>query len=109
MAHPLTVTDSTFKSEVLDANTPVLVDFWASWCSPCKMIAPIVEDLATEYDGRIKVVKVDVDANPNAPGMFGVMSIPTLILFEGGQARERIVGYQPKAKLASLIDSVLAA
>ena len=109
MAYPTTVTDANFKAEVLDAKVPVLVDFWASWCSPCKMIAPIVEDLASEYDGKVKVVKVDVDANPATPGMFGVMSIPTLMLFEAGQARERIVGYQAKAKLASLIDAVLAA
>lgn len=109
MSHPITVTDANFKAEVLDSTVPVLVDFWASWCSPCKMIAPIVEDLATEYDGKVKVVKVDIDANPSTPGMFGVMSIPTLMLFEGGEARERIVGYQPKARLAAIIDAVLTA
>ncbi|MBV8195083.1 MAG: thioredoxin [Candidatus Dormibacteraeota bacterium] len=109
MAQPLTVTDTSFKEEVLDSNIPVLVDFWAAWCSPCKMIAPIVEALATEYDGQIKVAKVDVDANPITPGMFGIMSIPTLMLFRGGKAEERIVGYQPKQSLEAKLQAVLAA
>jgi thioredoxin 1 len=108
MAHPLTVTDSSFKQEVIDSGIPVLVDFWASWCSPCKMIAPIVEDLATEFDGRIKVAKMDVDANPVTPGMFGIMSIPTLMIFRGGKAEDRIVGYQPKQALKSRVEAVLA-
>lgn len=109
MAAPITVTDTSFKQEVLDSNIPVLVDFWASWCSPCKMIAPIVEALAQEYDGQVKVAKVDVDANPITPGMFGIMSIPTLMLFRGGKAEERIVGYQPKPALEAKLQAVLAA
>jgi thioredoxin 1 len=109
MALPVTVSDTSFKEEVLDANVPVLVDFWASWCSPCKMIAPIVEELAQQYDGQIKVAKVDVDANPITPGMFGVLSIPTLMLFRGGQAAERIVGYQPKQALEAKLQAALAA
>ena len=108
MSHPLTVTDTSFKQEVLDSEVPVLVDFWASWCSPCKMIAPIVEELAGEYEGRVKVAKVDVDANPITPGMFGIMSIPTLMVFRGGKAEERIVGYQPKQSLKAKLDAVLA-
>src|SRR5215471_1598882 len=96
MATPITVTDTSFKEQVLDAHVPVLVDFWAAWCSPCKMIAPIVEALAQEYDGQVIVAKMDVDANPITPGMFGIMSIPTLMLFRGGKAEERIVGYQPQ-------------
>ncbi len=108
MAHPVTITDSSFKAEVLEAESPVLIDFWASWCSPCKMIAPIVEDLANEYEGRVKVGKIDVDANPVTPGMFGVMSIPTLMVFQGGKAAERIVGYQPKPALKAKLDAVLA-
>jgi thioredoxin 1 len=107
MAHPITITDANFTSEVLESKVPVLVDFWASWCSPCKMIAPIVEDLTTEYEGRIKVGKVDVDANPATPGMFGIMSIPTLMVFQGGKAADRIVGYQPKPALKARLDAIL--
>ena len=108
MAHPLTVTDATFHADVIESDVPVLVDFWASWCAPCKMIAPLVEDLAGEYDGRVRVVKVDIDANPVSPGQFGVMSIPTLLLFSNGKAEKRIVGYQPKARLKVEVDAVLA-
>jgi thioredoxin 1 len=107
MAEPLTVTDATFKAEVLDSSIPVLVDFWAAWCSPCKMIAPIVHELAGEYEGRVKVTKLDVDANPVVPGQFGVMSIPTLLLFVDGKPEKRLVGYRPKASLKSDLDSVL--
>jgi len=107
MAEPLTVTDATFKAEVLDSSIPVLVDFWAAWCSPCKMIAPIVHELAGEYEGRVKVTKLDVDANPIVPGQFGVMSIPTLLLFVDGKPEKRLVGYRPKASLKSDLDAVL--
>jgi thioredoxin 1 len=107
MAEPLTVTDATFKAEVLDSSIPVLVDFWAAWCSPCKMIAPIVHELAGEYEGRVKVTKLDVDANPVVPGQFGVMSIPTLLLFVDGKPEKRLVGYRPKASLKSDLDAVL--
>ena len=109
MANAAEVTDTSFKAEVLDADVPVLVDFWASWCAPCKMIAPIVEELATEYEGRIKVMKIDIDANPLVPGQVGVKSIPTLLLFRGGEPAPRIVGYQPKASLKSKVEAVLAA
>ena len=107
MAHPVVVTDETFKAEVLDAETPVLVDFWASWCAPCKMIAPIVEELAEEFDGQVKVAKIDIDANPVAPGQFGVMSIPTLLVFKGGKPEKRIVGYRPKASLKNDLQAAL--
>jgi len=93
------VTDATFDAEVLRADLPVLVDFWAIWCGPCKMIAPIVEEIAGEYDGKLKVMKLDVDENQTAAMNFGVMYIPTLILFKNGEAVERITGYMPKDRL----------
>ncbi|MGH7612052.1 MAG: thioredoxin [Candidatus Dormibacteria bacterium] len=101
------VSDASFDSDVIKAETPVLVDFWADWCPPCKMLAPIVEDLASEYGERVKVAKLDVDANPGVAGQFGVMSIPTLILFKGGQEVQRMVGYQPKASLKAKLDSLV--
>jgi thioredoxin 1 len=93
------VTDGTFQNEVLSASQPVLVDFWATWCGPCRMVAPIVEEIASEQSGKLKVAKLDVDSNPQVAQQFGVMSIPTLIVFKDGQAVERLVGYMPKAKL----------
>jgi thioredoxin 1 len=107
IANLVQVTDENFETEVLLANVPVLVDFWAAWCGPCKMIAPLVEELATEYNGKIKVGTLDVDANPTTSMQFGVMSIPTLIVFKDGKAAQRIVGYQPKANLKQRIDQVL--
>ncbi|MCL4458509.1 MAG: thioredoxin [Chloroflexi bacterium] len=103
MSDPIIVSDATFDSEVLQSTTPVLVDFWAAWCNPCRMIAPILEEIAAEYDGQIKVAKLDVDANRHVPRRFGVMSIPTLILFKEGKAVERLVGYMPKASLLSTL------
>jgi thioredoxin 1 len=103
MAKPFAVTDASFESDVLDAETPVLVDFWAEWCAPCKMIAPLVDELASEYDGKLVVAKLDADENPNTMQAFGVMGIPTLILFKGGSAVERITGYLPKDRLVQKI------
>ena len=108
MAKPFAVTDQEFEEQVLKADTPVLVDFWADWCAPCKMIAPIVEELATEYDGQVRFAKVDVDANPEAATKYGVRSIPTLLLFKNGQAVEQVVGAVPKAVLKQRLDKVLA-
>ena len=93
------VTDSDFDSEVLQASGPVLVDFWAAWCAPCRMIAPVVEEVARELNGQVKVVKMDIDANPATPGKLGIMSIPTLIIFKDGQAAERTVGYRSNLKI----------
>jgi thioredoxin 1 len=92
------VTDADFQQEVLDSDQVVLVDFWAEWCAPCRMIAPVVEALADELGDRLKVVKMDIDANPNMPVKLGVMSIPTLIIFKDGQAAERSVGYRSGMK-----------
>lgn len=107
MAKPFAVTDTTFESQVLDSSMPVLVDFWADWCGPCKMIAPIVEELAQEYEGKIKVAKLDADANPNTVQAYGIMGIPTLILFKDGVPVERITGYMPKERLLERLSPYL--
>ena len=109
MAKPLHVTEQSFDQEVLKAETPVLVDFWAEWCGPCRLIAPIVEDFAREYEGKLKVAKVDVDDNQNLAMKFSIMSIPTLGVFKGGQLVERIVGYMPKVELKRRVDAALGA
>jgi thioredoxin len=96
MTKPFEVTDDTFELEVLQGTEPTLVDFWAAWCGPCRMIAPIVEAIANEYDGRLRVAKMDVDANPGTPGQLGIRGIPTLILFKEGVEVRRLVGYRPK-------------
>ncbi len=100
----LKVTDSTFEKEVLNAKEPVLVDFWAAWCGPCRTIAPVIEELASEYEGRLKVRKLNVDENPEATGRFGVRSIPTLALFKDGEVQETTIGTQPKVKIEQLIE-----
>ncbi len=107
MANVQPVSDDTFQSEVLQANTPVLIDFWAPWCGPCRAIGPVVEELAGEYDGRLKVVKMNVDDNPKTPAQFGVRGIPNLILFKGGEVKEQIVGAVPKAHLVKAIDRIV--
>jgi thioredoxin 1 len=96
---PLELTEANFEHEVLKATTPVLVDFWAIWCGPCKMIAPIVEELASEYEGKLKIGKVDVDNNQQIAMQYGIRSIPTLLVFKGGQVVEQIVGAAPKKAL----------
>ena len=99
MGEVVHLTDVNFEAEVLKSTLPTLVDFWAAWCGPCKMIAPIVDQLAKEHDSKLKITKVDVDQNPTLATRFGVMSIPTLILFSNGEPVERLVGYMPKEKL----------
>jgi thioredoxin 1 len=103
MAKPFAVTDETFQAEVLGADLPVLVDFWADWCGPCRMIAPSVSQIAEEYDGSIKVAKVDVDDNPAIPGRYGIVGIPTVMLFKNGEVVERIVGALPKDRILAQI------
>ena len=98
------VKEDNFQSEVLNADRPVLVDFTAGWCPPCKMIDPVVKQLAQDWDGKVKVVKLDADENPNILMQFGVLGIPTLILFKGGQIKERVTGYQPKEKLLTKLN-----
>jgi thioredoxin 1 len=107
MGKPMAVTDETFDAEVTEASLPVLVDFWADWCAPCKMIAPIVEELAEEYDGKVQFAKMDVDSNPQIPGKFGIRSIPTLLVFHKGEPVEQVVGAVPKAVLKKRLDAVL--
>jgi thioredoxin 1 len=103
----LHVNDKNFAEEVLSAQLPVLVDFWATWCGPCRSISPIIEDLAKEFTGRIKVTKLNVDENPAIPSQYGVRGIPTLILFKGGKILDQIVGAVPKARLVTMIEKVL--
>ncbi len=103
----VTVLDATFKNEVLDSSTPVLVDFWATWCAPCRAIAPALEELATQYKGQVKIAKVDVDENQQIAQQFGIRSIPTLLLFKGGKVVEQLVGAMPKAKLEDSLKKVL--
>lgn len=107
MSQPVNVDDSSFEQVVLKATAPVLVDFWATWCGPCRMVAPVVEELAKEYSGRVTFAKVDVDKNPETARKYGVMSIPTLIVFKNGNAVSNVVGFRPKAELKKNIDAAL--
>jgi thioredoxin 1 len=104
---PLHVTDATFQKEVLESKLPVLVDFWAPWCGPCRMVGPIIEELAGDYDGRVVVAKVNTDENAATPGQYGIMGIPTMIIFSGGKEVERMVGARPKKSIAERLDALL--
>ncbi|HEY83345.1 MAG TPA: thioredoxin [Dehalococcoidia bacterium] len=107
MGKPIEVSDDNFDQVVLQSDKPVLVDFWAAWCGPCRMVAPIVEELAEEYEGRVTVAKVDVDQNRKTASRYGVMSIPTLLIFKNGAPVSNIVGFRPKADLKRSLDAVL--
>ncbi|HIN36715.1 MAG TPA: thioredoxin [Dehalococcoidia bacterium] len=107
MAEPFEVNDETWQELVLESDTPVMVDFWAEWCGPCKMIAPAVHDMAVDYDGQLKVAKLDVDASPNTAMQYGIRSIPALLFFKGGQPVDQIIGAVPKGALKKKVDSVI--
>jgi thioredoxin 1 len=107
MSSVASVTDSSFRQEVLNSELPVLVDFWAPWCGPCRMVSPVVDELASQYVGQVKVVKLNTDDSPDVASQYGIRSIPTLILFKGGQIIDRVVGAVPKTTLASTLDKHL--
>jgi len=104
---PVTITDANFENEVIKSNIPVLIDFWATWCGPCKAIAPIVEDLAKEYDGKVKIGKVDVDDNQQTAIKYGIRSIPTLLIMKNGKVNDTIVGAVPKAQIVQKLNAAL--
>jgi thioredoxin len=104
---PVTITDDNFQNEVIKSNVPVLIDFWATWCGPCKMIAPIVEELAGEYDGKLKIGKIDVDENQQTSIKFGVRSIPTLLIFKNGELKDTIIGAVPKSHIVQRLSTVI--
>ncbi len=108
MAKPRDVNDNNFEQEVLKADKPVLVDFWAPWCGPCRMVAPIVEELSAEYDGKVEFVKVNTDDNPNTAVKYGIRSIPTLLVFKDGEPVGQIVGFRPKSDLKQRLDAVVS-
>lgn len=101
-------TDGNFEQEVLKSDVPVLVDFWASWCMPCQMVGPVIEELSGEYEGKVKVGKLNVDENPQTPSSFGIMSIPTIILFKDGEPKKTLIGVQPKETFKQVIEESLS-
>ena len=107
MSTPLNITDDQFESEVLKSDIPVIVDFWATWCGPCKMIAPILEEVAGEYGEKVKIVKIDVDSNSQTAAKHNIMSIPSLLFFKNGEVVDQVVGAIPKAQLTARLDNIV--
>ena len=105
--HPVEFTDANFQQEVINSDIPVLIDFWAVWCGPCKMIAPFIEEIAKEYEGKVKVGKLDVDNNPNVSMQYGIRSIPTLLIFRDGKVADQIMGAVPKNMITAKLDAQL--
>jgi thioredoxin 1 len=108
MSKPVTITDDSFEAEVLQSDKPVIVDFWATWCGPCKMIAPILEEVASELGEKIKVAKLDVDSNNKTAGKYNIMSIPSLLFFKNGEVVDQVIGAVPKSQLMARLEKVLA-
>lgn len=106
MGKPVEITDANFEQEVINSDVPVLIDFWAIWCGPCKVIAPIVEEIANDYEGKLKVGKLDVDNNPNTAIKYGIRSIPTLLIFNDGQVSDQLIGALPKAHIIDRLEKV---
>lgn len=107
MSKPIEITDANFEQEVINSDVPVLIDFWAIWCGPCRVIAPVVEEIASEYEGKLKVGKLDVDNNPNVAVKYGIRSIPTLLIFNNGQVSEQMIGALPKAQILNRLERVV--
>jgi len=107
MAEVLEVTDQTFEDEVLKSEQPVIIDFWAEWCAPCRAIAPIVKDLAANYGDQVKIVKMNIDENPNTPGKYGVRAIPTVLAFKGGTVAEQLTGARPKSAFEEMVQKLI--
>ena len=107
MSEVVEVTDQSFEEEVLQSEQPVIIDFWAEWCAPCRAIAPIVKDLASEYGDRVKIVKMNIDENPNTPGKYGVRAIPTVLAFKGGTVAEQLTGARPKSAFEEMVQKLL--